>query len=106
MALVYIKDSESKTELWYEVNGQDIMGDMLESTDHWDMVEDGCELYYKLTEAEYDWWERWIEREKRIGAAYETADEQTRKAYEQAIIESGYDLEQTQDALEEVLGIK
>jgi len=105
MALVYITDSESKTELRFEVDGQDLMDDLLAQADAYDILEDGCENYWILPEADFDWWERWIEREERINAAYEDADEETRKEYERAVIDYGYDMEQMQYVLERILGI-
>lgn len=105
MALVYITDSESKTELRFEVNCQDIMEDLLAQAEAYDVKSDGCESYWVLTEEDFDWWQTWIEREERINAAYDEADEETRKKYERAVIDYGYDMELLQDALEKVLGI-
>ena len=56
-----------------------------------------------LDSEDIEWWSKWAEREERITAAYERADDEVRKACEQAVIEWGYDLGLLQDEQEKIL---
>lgn len=82
------------------VDGIDIIADVMggAGVDH-----DGER--FAMAEDEIEWWTRWAAREERICGAYEIADASTRKMYEQAIDEYGYDMELLQDAQEQVLGL-
>ena len=93
-------------ELECIVDGQDILDDVLAgagvtyvATD-----EDGS-WAFALEDGDVDWWRRWAEREERIAAAYEDANEAERKAYEQAINDWGHDYERLQDLQEVALGL-
>lgn len=105
MANVYIRESQSKTHLTFEVGDRDVMTDMLTQGDEFEVLDDGCEVYIIIPEAVYDQWSRWIQREERINDAYDDAGAETRRAYERAVDEYGYDMERLQDELEAVLGI-
>ena len=98
----YIKNitDNTITEINYIVNGIDILGDVLGNNGF--MCDDDGWL---LDSHDIEWWTSWVRREKAIKAAYEDANEETRKAFHQAIIESGSDLEVLQDELEHILGI-
>ncbi len=82
------------------IDGTDIIADVMGNSgvDH-----DG--EHFAMAEDEIDWWTRWAAREERICDAYESADASTRKMYEQAICEYGYDMELLQDKQEQALGL-
>lgn len=104
------------TEITCIVDGADILADVMGGsdipvtalTDEEVAANDSPnapEWAYALDADEADWWTRWAEREERIAAAYEDANEDERRAYEEAINDWGSDLEALQDAQEIALGL-
>lgn len=107
MANVYIIEEQSKTSLEYLVNGEDIIDQLLEATEDFEgFVEDGCETYYALTEAQYDWWSKWVEVEEKVTEAWENASEEMREKHAHLVAILGHDMEMFHDAECELFGIE
>lgn len=96
-------------ELACIVEGQDILADVMagsgvETTCPW--AEEGdTTSAFALDEDEVRWWTRWARREERIAEAYADANEEERRAYEEAVDAYSYDFEAQQDAEEAALGL-
>lgn len=109
MATIYNTDTREIIEAACIVDGQDILADVmgnsgLETIQPW--ADEGDTTWaFALDADEAAWWIRWAEREERIAAAYEDANEEQRLAYERAVDEYGYDFEAQQDAEEAALGL-
>ena len=88
-------------ELECVVCGIDILADVMGGSG----VEHGGE-HWAMEDDDVLWWTRWAEREERICSAYDEADDDTRRAYEEAIVRWGHDMEALQDEQERVLGIE
>lgn len=101
MARITVKATGEEREVRCEVDGIDILGDVLGGCG----VEAGEGGWIVDDEDDADWWERWAGREERIAAAYEEASDEERQAYEEAIEGWGHDYEALQDAQEVALGL-
>lgn len=105
MTNVFITTTNTKATLACVIEGQCIMEDILVAADEHGIIEVDGETFWAMTQDEFDWWERWAEREERI---QERAAEIGEEAYEQIAelaVEFGHDFELMQDKEEEVLGI-
>lgn len=106
MATIYNTTTNETTELvMLSDEGIELMDDILGVWGVDWRMEDGKRVYL-LDNDGIAWWQTWIDREERIGAAYEACeDEETIAAYWRAIDENQDDLERMQDACEAVLGV-
>jgi len=102
MTTVVIESTNEARELECIVEGIDILADVMGGAG---CSQDADGRMYVATDDDADWWVRWASREEAICAAYDEADEDTRRAYEEAIIGNGHDMELLQDVQERVLGI-
>ncbi len=102
MTSITIESNNKSLALECIVDGVDILADVMGGCG---VEHDVNGRFYLPTEDDFDWWQRWAEREERICAAYAEADDETRIEYEDAVCDFGYDMEVLQDKLETVLGI-